>query len=461
MTGAAGPGRANGEGPTSSSLRVLTPRARGIIAVALAGLLVGFLWGVADVPRYSAAATVLVEGKGGVPVTETELAAAAELGRSSRVADNTAGLIGNDVAGADLLSDIEISPDPTAGAVRIEAEADSPDFAASAANGYALALAKSGGKKFTLGSAASLSDDPSANRSALSWSLIGLLAGLLLAALVVFLRARFSGAGTIDPRRKTPAERRPDPEPAREPRPVRSEDAFGVPVLASFDDPADLLVSGGGAIEIDRASSITLRDLAERLGIAEPDGPRTLAAFDVAAGDGSLPVLAGLAVVAGELGLRAILVEGDLRRPLLATTLDVEPSPGLGDYLQGSAGPRDVLRSSRVTDGDGDHVPLVCVPAGERRVDLPGGIDSTRFEALLERLPRVYDIVLLSGPPVRPEGDAATIAGLMDGVLLVSGDEEDAGERIAGAAGSLPEERLLGGILTRPGAAQELPQKSR
>ena len=461
MTGAAGPGRADGEGATSSSLRVLEPRTRGIIAIALAGLLVGFLWGVADVPRYSAAATVLVEGKGGAPAEGTELAAAAELGRGSRVADIAAGLIGDDVAGADLLSDIEISPDPDAGAVRIEATADSPDFAASAANGYALALVKNGGKKFLLGSAAALSDEPSANRSAVGWSLIGLLAGLLLAGLVVFLRARLPAAGKIGPRRRASAERRPDPEPADLSEPLRAEDAFGVPVLASFDDPADLVLLDDGEIEIDRADAVTLRDLAGRLGFGEPDGPRTLAVFDVAAGDGALPVLAGLAIAAGELGLRAILVEGDLRNPLLAATLDVEPSPGLRDYLQGSASPREVLRSAQVGDGDGEHVPLVCVPAGDRRVDLPGGIDGARFEALLERLPRVYDIVLLSGPPVRPGSDAMAIAELMDGVLLVSGDDEDAGERIADAADSLPDERLLAGILTRPGAAQERPQRSR
>lgn len=423
----------------------LSGRARAVIAMGLVGMLLGFLWGVADVPRYSAAATVLVTGEGGAPAEGAELGAAAQLAESAKVAERAAGLLGDDVAGADLLSDITASTDPGAGAVRIEAEADSPDFAAAAANGYALALVEVGGKRYEQGARASIPGSPSENRSAPLWALLGLIVGLLAGAGLVALRAR---GGTS----------REASVPMAAPEPRLAEDAFGAPVLASFAEPSVLLDRGGGREpELAAAAAGTFVGLADDLGIGT-GGPRRLAVLDVAAGDGSLEVLIGLAVAADERGLNAIAVEGDLDEPALAALLGARSAPGLSDYLRGSAGPREVLRSAPVRAG-GERVALVCVPAGEP-ADLPEGVDGERFAGLMERLPRVYDLVLVSAPPVGDGTDAGAISALCDGVVLVSADDEGAGERIAAAVESLAGSRLLGGVLTGSPSAQSRPQSA-
>lgn len=428
----------------------LSGRARAIIALGLVGMLLGFLWGVADVPRYSASATVLVSGGGGEPAEGAELEAAAQLAESTKVAERAAGLLGDDVGGADLLSDISASTDPEAGAVRIEARADSPDFAAAAANGYALALVDVGGNRYEEGASAGIPGSPSENRSAPLWSLIGLAAGLLAGVGLVALRARARG-----PERVPAGEPRLASPPSEE---LSAEVAFGVPVLASFSEPSALLRPGGDREpELDGSAAAAFVEMADHLGLGH-GGPRRVALLDVAAGDGSLEVLVGLAVAADERGLNAIAVEGDLGDPALAALLAARSAPGLSDYLRGAAGPRDVLRSAPVRAG-GERVSLVCVPAGDP-ADLPEGIDGERFAGLMERLPRVYDLVLVSAPPVGDGGDAVTIAALCDGVVLVSADDEGAGRRISAAVAELAGSRLLGGVLTGPSPSQSRPQSA-
>lgn len=457
----------------------LSARARVVIAAGLVGLLLGFLWGVADVPRYTAAATVLVTSGDGAPAERTELEAAVEVASGAKVADRAAGLLGGDVAGADLLSEIEATAEPRAGAVRIEATADAPDFAAAAANGYAEALVEVGGKHYSAGAAASIPDAPSENRSAFGWSLIGLLAGLLAGVAAVAIAARRSGAaagrrvvGPAVPPEPEPSFRLPergtDAEPAAAPEPAHPEPApapaaagprpepdatrdpgLAAPrVLARIADPDRLFGGDRGGVTIDADDAHSLAGLAAELRLADPgQAPRRLAILEPAAGEGALAVVIGLAAAAAELGRRTIVVEADLTEPALARRLGVAPTPGLRDYLRGTAGPRDVLRSAPVGDG-GEGAPLVCVPAGEPGDRLPEGVGGERFAALMGRLPRAYDLVLLSGPPIDGGPDAAAIARLADGVAIVAGNEP-------AAAVGLPGADLLGVVLTAQSGGQD------
>lgn len=431
------------------------PAARTIAFAGLLGLLVGFLWGIADVPRYSASATVVISPTDSKQPDPSRLERFAQLGASAQVASLAAGLLGGDVAGADLLADVSVAADSSAGAVEIRASAESPDFAAAAANAYAEALVGATGKSLELGAAADLPDSPSENRSAPLWSLLGLLAGVAGGTLAVLLAPR--------PRRRREPQRRQQAPPAgelEEPEaiPIHAEDAFGVSLLASFGDPEELIVRTAAGVEAEAGEERALADLAGELALDAEGAPRTLAVLDADSGAGSQPLALGLALAAVELGLRVLLVEADLRHPGLAERVGVPPSPGLRDYLRGDAAPREVLRSVRAPAAGGTAVPLICVPAGGRRADLPAGIAGARFDALVERLPRVYDLVLFLAPPVLDDDDATVVGRAVEGVVLVSADDEEAGARIARSLELLEPARLLAGILTRPKAAQALPQ---
>ena len=161
---------------------------RTILALGLLGLILGFGWGVADQPVYRATAGVAVESDS-QGADGSRLERFAQRGESERVAAVAAGLLGGDVAGADLLSDVTVEPAPGGGAVIVAATSESPDYAAAAADGYAEALVDVEGDPLALGASASIPSEPYENRSALLSAALGLLAGLVLGLIVAVLMA--------------------------------------------------------------------------------------------------------------------------------------------------------------------------------------------------------------------------------------------------------------------------------
>jgi succinoglycan biosynthesis transport protein ExoP len=133
--------------------------------------------------------------------------------------------------------------------------------------------------------------------------------------------------------------------------------------------------------------------------------------------EGKSTVAAWFAYVSAVAGRRTLLVECDLRRPVLATRFGVEKGPGLSDYLAGEAKPRDVLRSVNVHGREAVDV-LPLIPAGENTFQPTEMIGSKKFEAFVEQTTSAYDIVIFDSAPLLPVGDTLELIPQVDAVLL-------------------------------------------
>jgi len=112
--------------------------------------------------------------------------------------------------------------------------------------------------------------------------------------------------------------------------------------------------------------------------------------------------------------LKTVLIDGDLRRPSLATRFGLSRSlPGLSECLRGEKQLSEVLYKL-------DGTNLWFVPAGlppENPLDL---MQSGRITDLLNRLGNLFDWVIIDSPPVIPLADTPFWMRLSDGVLLVA-----------------------------------------
>jgi capsular exopolysaccharide synthesis family protein len=158
--------------------------------------------------------------------------------------------------------------------------------------------------------------------------------------------------------------------------------------------------------------------------LAADEEMRTILVTSAMAQEGKSTVSGCLAMASAEAGKRTLLVECDLRRPVLAGRFGLNEGPGLSDYLTGNAEPHEIIQV--VTHDSGDETgprepvsePLVCITAGSpppRPADLLG---SERFRAFLDEVSSVYDTVIVDTAPLLTVADTLEIVPHVSCVLL-------------------------------------------
>jgi len=407
-----------------------------VLALALIGAALGFGWGIADQPQYRATASVAVESDA-QGSDEARLERFAQRGMSAEVATRAAGLLGNDVPGADLLSDVSVRPASQGGFVVVSATADAPDVAAAAADAFQRALVDVEGHPLALGKASAIPTGPSDDRPAALWAGIGLLGGLLAGLIVAAIlgRPRQWGGDRLPVERRRGVALPPRPEPGDADQLAALADRLGA-TIAGFD-PGGAAITGDGAgtVAIAPRAAADVGTLADLLEVRAGNGPRSLAVTSVGDAVDAAELCTALAIAAAGPERHVLVVEADLFEPSLAARLGVAPAPGLHDYLEDDASPPDVLRSVRTAGTESDG--FACVPAGDAFAG--ARVAGPRFAALVDRLARVYDLVIYVAPPVLGSEDADAIAGLVDDIVVLVGADassaelDHAGDLLAGA----------------------------
>jgi len=131
-------------------------------------------------------------------------------------------------------------------------------------------------------------------------------------------------------------------------------------------------------------------------------------------GEGKSATAINLALAIAEKGRRVLLIDADMRRPSLADYCGLEEAAGLTTVLIGKA---DL---SMVTQRWGQPT-LEVLALGEMPPNPSQLLDSAPMRLLLDEARQSYDLVILDAPPLLPVSDAAVLARLTDGALVVAG----------------------------------------
>jgi protein-tyrosine kinase len=129
--------------------------------------------------------------------------------------------------------------------------------------------------------------------------------------------------------------------------------------------------------------------------------------------EGKTFISANLAhVLARQPGRRVLLLDGDLRKSRLHEFLGARSAPGLTEYLRGEADESAILQRSPV-DG------FYFIAGGKAASNPAELLSNGRLKTFLERMSPIFDWIIIDSAPVVPVADAAQMATLCDGVLLV------------------------------------------
>lgn len=161
-------------------------------------------------------------------------------------------------------------------------------------------------------------------------------------------------------------------------------------------------------------------------------------------GEGKSTTALNLAFVLSQAGSRVIVVDSDLRSPMLAEYLGIEGGAGLTDVLIGRSDLEDVVQRWGETES-------YVLPAGRIPPNPSELLGSDEMKTILETLQEQYDYVILDAPPALSVTDAAVLGRLASSTLLVVAAGLTTRQELESALHGLEtaENDLLGIVMTR------------
>ena len=176
--------------------------------------------------------------------------------------------------------------------------------------------------------------------------------------------------------------------------------------------------------------------------LAQSDLParKVLGVTSPAAGDGKTTTAVNLAItLAQSAGARVLLIDADLRRPFVGTSLglDEQGEPGLA-----ATALDPTLELSQIVTTTPFNLDVVL--AGPSTPNAYRLFDSPRVGKLLEEARSQYDHIVLDTPPILLVPDCRLMSQWVDGFLVVVSAHRTPRRLAADAVGAIDQDKVLG-----------------
>jgi succinoglycan biosynthesis transport protein ExoP len=413
-------------------LRILRKRWIAILALTLIGIAAAAGATILTTPKYQASTLVYVQVASsgsigelvqGSSFVQSQVQSFAEVVNTPRVLDSVIRSLGMDESAAQLAESVSASVATASVNITITVTRDSPAEAAAIANAVTSTFSQVVGEITTTSGSAEESQvavstlreatvpstpiSPNTLVNIALGALIGLALGLAFAILRELLDTTIRGQRDV-------------------------EAITAAPIIGgiSFDASA---VSKPLIVQDDPRSvrAEAFRTLRTNLQFLEVEsGGKSFVITSSIPSEGKTTTAANLAIALADSGAHVVIVDGDLRRPKLASYMGLEGAVGLTDVLISRATLEDVLqpwgRSS-----------LVVLPAGAIPPNPSELLGSRAMAALVRTLEDDFDVVIIDLPPLLPVTDAALVSKITRGALVVVAAGRTHKGELAGAVSSL------------------------
>ncbi|HET6979196.1 MAG TPA: CpsD/CapB family tyrosine-protein kinase [Pyrinomonadaceae bacterium] len=141
-------------------------------------------------------------------------------------------------------------------------------------------------------------------------------------------------------------------------------------------------------------------------------------------------------------GVRALVIDSDLRRPCATDYLGIDAQVGLSEVLGGQLNLEDAIVR---LEPSGLHL----LPGGRPRDDVAELLSGPSYGRLLSEVRRMFDYIIIDAPPLGIFTDANVLMSRADGGLLVVRAGKTRYSAVDKLLEQMPKDRLLGVILNR------------
>lgn len=414
----------------SDYIRILRKNWIAIVALTLIGLSATTVFTLTRTPIYESSSTIFVSTQAGGTAAELQQGSSFTQARINTYV----GLVRTPIVLDPVIEQLDVSTTPAALAGRVTATAAlnstlititvaDPDAtrAASLANAIASSLSSvvpqlepesndgSSPVRLSRVSEAQPALSPSSPNTPLNLA-IGLIAGLVLGLGVAALRT------SLDNKVRT----------LREAETITKAPAIGAIAYDVKARERPLIVHADPLSP--RAESF--RALRTNLQFLDMGGRSSFVVTSSIASEGKSTTTINLAIALADAGKRVALIDADLRKPTVADYLGIEGGVGLTDVLIGRAAVDDVMLPWGGRS-------LFVLPAGKIPPNPSELLGSHKMGSFLSALEEDFDVVLCDAPPLLPVTDAAILARLTSGAIMVVSAGRATKHQLAGSTEAL------------------------
>jgi len=167
------------------------------------------------------------------------------------------------------------------------------------------------------------------------------------------------------------------------------------------------------ASNIDRHVTEAFRSIHSALKLSdESKNAKVIVATSTVPGEGKSFISSNLALTFANHGERTLLLDGDLRLPNVARSLQLENEFGLLDHIEKEVALDEVIMKEVYPNLD-------VLPSGGKSKNPTQVLNSAKFEAMIADLRDRYDRIVIDSPPLAAVSDVLNLLPLADGVLYV------------------------------------------
>ena len=129
-------------------------------------------------------------------------------------------------------------------------------------------------------------------------------------------------------------------------------------------------------------------------------------------GEGKTTTIANLAITYANLGKKTLLIDSDLRKPVIHNVFKIDKTPGLTSHLSMNSDLRKIINHSNIDNLD--IITSGIIPPNPSEL-----LDSKQMIQMLEILKKEYDVILFDSPPLIAVTDAYILMKYVDQFALV------------------------------------------
>ncbi len=212
-------------------------------------------------------------------------------------------------------------------------------------------------------------------------------------------------------------------------------------IIPSAEDgtPGDALTDPRSAM------SEAYRSFATALQFSTESGlPRSIAVTSAGPGEGKSTTVLATARHFAQMGLKVLLVDGDLRKPSLHKKQGLDNAIGFSNFLTGASLPPEVIQRT-------EYPNLAFMGSGPLPPNAADLLSGTRIYSLISLGSEVFDLIIFDAPPLLGLADAQLIASAAAATIFVvgAGDQRKGMIRSALRRLQLARVTVLGSVMTK------------